>query len=95
MVDKGEYRRAAAELRNRHSLSGYEPRGDHVPDDKADWTFGSGAGFYLDATEEPYAANYQMASYVLNELPEIVATHFSVDIERQGVFGHSMGVTPR
>ena len=91
VMDKGEYRRAAAELGIAVVCPDTSPRGDDVPDDKADWTFGSGAGFYLDATQEPYAANYQMASYVLTELPDIVATHFSVDMERQGVFGHSMG----
>jgi S-formylglutathione hydrolase len=91
VMEKGEYRRAAAELGIAIVCPDTSPRGDDIPDDKADWTFGSGAGFYLDATQEPYSANYRMASYVRDELPNIVATHFPVDIGRQGIFGHSMG----
>ena len=90
-MDKGEYRRAAAELGIAIVCPDSSPRGDDVPDDKADWTFGSGAGFYVDATREPYAANYQMASYVRDELPDVVTAHFPVDMVRQGIFGHSMG----
>jgi S-formylglutathione hydrolase len=91
VMDKGEYRAAAAELGLAIVCPDTSPRGDHVPDDKADWKFGSGAGFYLDATQAPYADNYRMASYVLDELPELVAASFPVDMSRQGVFGHSMG----
>ena len=91
VMDKGEYRRAAAELGLAIVCPDTSPRGDHVPDDKADWKFGCGAGFYLDATEAPYADNYRMASYVLDELPRLVGASFAVDLDRQGVFGHSMG----
>ncbi|WP_264830620.1 alpha/beta hydrolase-fold protein, partial [Klebsiella aerogenes] len=63
----------------------------HVPDEKDNWQFGSGAGFYLDATEAPYADNYRMASYIAQELPALIAANFPVDMARQGIFGHSMG----
>ena len=49
------------------------PRGDDVPDDPDDWRFGKGAGFYLDATRAPYDRNYRMYSYVLEELPALIA----------------------
>jgi len=91
VMDKGEYRRAAAELGLAIVCPDTSPRGDDVPDDKADWTFGSGAGFYLNATQAPYAANYRMASYVLDELPQFIGSRFPVDMKRQSIFGHSMG----
>ncbi len=63
-----------------------------MPDDKENWQFGQGAGFYLDATQAPYARNYRMQSYVLEELPRIIAANFpAIDATRQGIFGHSMG----
>jgi S-formylglutathione hydrolase len=61
-----------------------------VPDDEA-YDFGQGAGFYVDATEAPFAANYRMYSYVTSELPELVGTHFPADMKQQGIMGHSMG----
>jgi S-formylglutathione hydrolase len=67
------------------------PRGDDVPDDRESWDFGSGAGFYVDATQSPWAQHYQMYSYITEELPEVIAANFSVDADRQGIFGHSMG----
>src|SRR5690606_16324248 len=66
------------------------PRGDDVPDDEA-YDFGKGAGFYVDAVREPWAANFRMRSYMENELPEVVAANFPVDMDRQGITGHSMG----
>ncbi|CAJ0961521.1 unnamed protein product, partial [Mesorhabditis belari] len=66
------------------------PRGDNVPD-KEDYDFGKGAGFYLDATEEPWAANYKMYSYITKELIDIVKRNFPIDPENFGIFGHSMG----
>ena len=63
-----------------------------MPDDpEGAWDFGLGAGFYVDATEEPWAANYRMWSYVTEELPALVAERFPVDMDRQGITGHSMG----
>ena len=67
------------------------PRGEHVPDEKDNWQFGSGAGFYLDATMEPYKENYNMYSYIKDELPELITEKFDFNMSRQGVFGHSMG----
>ncbi|MEZ5811577.1 MAG: S-formylglutathione hydrolase [Rhizobiaceae bacterium] len=91
VMDKGEYRRMAAELGLIIVCPDTSPRGDNVPDDKDNWQFGSGAGFYLDATQEPWRRNYRMYSYVTAELPALVATNFPVAVDRQGIFGHSMG----
>ena len=67
------------------------PREPRLPGDDADWDFGLGAGFYLDATQAPWAAHYRMHDYVSRELPEIVAKLFPADPKRFGIFGHSMG----
>ncbi len=90
VTEKGEFRRACAELGLVFVAPDTSPRGDGVPDDPA-YDFGVGAGFYVDATEAPYAANYQMWSYVTDELPHVVAEHFSVDLGRRSIMGHSMG----
>ena len=92
VMDKGEYRRAASELGVAIVCPDTSPRGSDVPDEKDNWQFGLGAGFYLDATQTPFDRNYRMQSYVLTELPSVVATHFpAIDLERQSIFGHSMG----
>ena len=91
VMEKGEYRRMAAELGIAVVCPDTSPRGDNVPDEADNWQFGSGAGFYLDATSAPYARHYQMYSYILGELPELVAANFAIDMSRQGIFGHSMG----
>lgn len=91
VMDKGEYRRLAAELSLMIVCPDTSPRGEGIPDEKDNWQFGSGAGFYVDATEAPYARNYRMYSYVTGELPALVAAHFPADMGRQGIFGHSMG----
>lgn len=91
VMDKGEYRRLAAELGLIIVCPDVSPRGDHVPDEADNWQFGKGAGFYLDATEAPWAAHYKMESHILTELPALVASHFAADLGRQGVMGHSMG----
>ncbi len=57
----------------------------------AGYVIGCGAGFYLDATRQPYARNYRMYSYVTQELPQLIAREFPADMGRQGIFGHSMG----
>lgn len=91
VMDKGEYRRACAELGVILIAPDTSPRGDDVPDDEA-YDFGKGAGFYVDATEEPWAANFRMRSYVEDELPALIAAQFSMaDMGRQGIMGHSMG----
>jgi S-formylglutathione hydrolase len=66
------------------------PRGGDVPDAEG-YDFGKGAGFYVDATQEPWAKHYRMWTYVTQELPDLVAAEFPVDMERQGITGHSMG----
>jgi S-formylglutathione hydrolase len=90
VTEKGEYRRACAELGLIFVAPDTSPRGPDVPDDEA-YDFGQGAGFYVDATEAPYAANYRMYSYVTEELPALIAGEFPADMDRQGIMGHSMG----
>ena len=90
VTDKGEYRRACAELGLIFVAPDTSPRGEGVPDDPA-YDFGQGAGFYVDATEEPFARNYRMYSYITAELPDLVEQIFPVDMNRQGITGHSMG----
>ena len=88
---KCHYHRACAE--HGVALIGPDtsPRGDDVPDDEA-YDFGKGAGFYVNATEDPWAANFRMRDYVERELPELVADEFPMlDLSRQGISGHSMG----
>ncbi len=91
VMDKGEYRQLAAELGLIVVCPDTSPRGETMPDEKDNWQFGSGAGFYVDATETPYSKNYRMYSYVTQELPALIASKFPADMERQGIFGHSMG----
>ncbi|WP_315919623.1 S-formylglutathione hydrolase [Mesorhizobium sp. SP-1A] len=91
VMDKGEYRRLAAELGLIVVCPDTSPRGEDVPDEKDNWQFGCGAGFYLDATQAPYARNYRMYSYITQELPALIAREFPADMSRQGIFGHSMG----
>jgi len=67
------------------------PRGLKLPGESASYDFGLGAGFYVDATEEPWARGYRMYSYVTQELPEVVSANFPIDPSRAGIFGHSMG----
>ena len=68
------------------------PRGAGVPDDpEGAWDFGLGAGFYVNATQQPWASHYRMYDYVVSELPALVAEHFPVDASRTSISGHSMG----
>lgn len=90
VMEKGEYRAACAQQGIIFVAPDTSPRGDDVPDDEA-YDFGKGAGFYVDAVREPWAANFRMRSYMENELPEVVAANFPVDMDRQGITGHSMG----
>lgn len=91
VMDKGEYRRAAAEAGLIVVCPDTSPRGEGIPDEKDNWQFGAGAGFYLDATQEPFARNYRMYSYITEELPALIKDNFPVDMGRQAIFGHSMG----
>jgi S-formylglutathione hydrolase len=90
VTEKGEYRRACAELGLIFVAPDTSPRGEDVPDEEA-YDFGQGAGFYVDATEAPFAANYRMYSYIVDELPELIAAEFPAAMARQGITGHSMG----
>ncbi len=91
VTEKGEFRRACAEHKVIFIAPDTSPRGDDVPDDDA-YDFGKGAGFYVDATQEPWSANFRMRSYIEDELPTLIAAEFSMaDMTRQGITGHSMG----
>jgi len=67
------------------------PRETGIAGEDDDWAFGTGAGFYLDATAEPWSRHYRMESYIVRELPDLIAANFAIDRDRMGVFGHSMG----
>ena len=90
VTEKGEFRAACA----RHGIAfiapDTSPRGEGVADDPG-YDFGQGAGFYVDATEAPWARHFQMRRYIEQELPALVAAEFPVDLTRQGITGHSMG----
>jgi S-formylglutathione hydrolase len=90
VTEKGEYRAACAELGLIFVAPDTSPRGDDVADVDG-WDFGKGAGFYVDATQEPWAKNFRMWTYVTEELPQLVAAEFPLDMERQSITGHSMG----
>ncbi len=90
VTEKGEYRAACAELGLVFVAPDTSPRGDEVPEGEG-YDFGKGAGFYVDATEEPWSKHYRMWSYVTEELPQQIAAEFPTDMGRQGIMGHSMG----
>ncbi|MFM6832803.1 MAG: S-formylglutathione hydrolase [Novosphingobium sp.] len=92
VTDKGEYRRICAELGIVFVAPDTSPRGEGVADDAdAAYDFGLGAGFYVNATQEPFARHYRMWGYIAQELPALLAEHFPVDLSRMGITGHSMG----
>ncbi|WP_260923679.1 S-formylglutathione hydrolase [Novosphingobium sp. 9] len=90
VTEKGEYREACARLGIVFIAPDTSPRGDDVPDDEG-YDFGKGAGFYVDATQAPWETNFRMRSYIEQELPDLIAAQFPVDMARQGITGHSMG----
>jgi S-formylglutathione hydrolase len=90
VTEKGEYRAACADLGLVFVAPDTSPRGERVPN-VDEYDFGQGAGFYVDATQEPWAANFRMWTYLTEELPGIVGMNFPIDILRQGIMGHSMG----
>ncbi|MDH3689960.1 MAG: S-formylglutathione hydrolase [Gammaproteobacteria bacterium] len=67
------------------------PRGANIEGEEDAYDFGTGAGFYLDATQDPWSKHYNMYSYVTKELPALVTEHFPARADAQGIFGHSMG----
>jgi S-formylglutathione hydrolase len=92
VTEKGEFRAACAELGLIFVAPDTSPRGEGVPDDAGGaYDFGLGAGFYVDATQAPFAQHYRMWSYITEELPTLVAEQFPVDTARQSILGHSMG----
>ena len=90
VTEKGEFRAACAQHGVIFVAPDTSPRGDDVPDDEG-YDFGKGAGFYVDATRDPWAQHFRMRSYIEAELPALVAQHFPADMARQGITGHSMG----
>jgi S-formylglutathione hydrolase len=92
VTEKGEYRRACAELGLIFVAPDTSPRGADVPDDpEGAYDFGLGAGFYVDATEPLFARSYRMYSYITRELPDLIAANFPADMAHQAIMGHSMG----
>ena len=90
-MQKAGAQRVAAELGLVLVAPDTSPRGSGVPGDPdGAWDFGLGAGFYLNATQEPWAAHYRMHDYVVHELPALIEAHFPVS-RRRGISGHSMG----
>ena len=90
VTEKGEFRAACAELGLIFVAPDTSPRGENVPDAE-EYDSGKGAGFYVDATKDPWAKNFRMWSYVTEELPALVAAEFPADMAAQGITGHSMG----
>ncbi|MDB5673693.1 MAG: S-formylglutathione hydrolase [Sphingomonas bacterium] len=91
VTEKGEFRAACAELGVIFVAPDTSPRGASVPDAEG-YDFGQGAGFYVDATEDPWSANFRMRSYIEDELPALIVAEFpSADLSRQSITGHSMG----
>ncbi len=90
VTEKGEYRAACAEAGIIFVAPDTSPRGADVPDADG-YDFGQGAGFYVDATEAPWATHFKMRSYLEAELPALIAAEFPADLARQGITGHSMG----
>jgi S-formylglutathione hydrolase len=88
---KAGAQRVAAELGLILVAPDTSPRGTDIPGQADSWDFGVGAGFYLDATEQPWSSHWRMGSYVTKELPELIAANFPADTAQQGICGHSMG----
>jgi S-formylglutathione hydrolase len=88
---KAGAQRVAAELGLMLVAPDTSPRKSRIPGDDASWDFGIGAGFYVDATQEPWSQHYRMYSYVTRELPELIQSLGVARSDRQGIFGHSMG----
>ena len=89
-ITKAAAQRYAAEAGLMLIAPDTSPRGENIPDDDA-WDLGTGAGFYVDATQPPWSKHYRMYSYVVKELPALIHKHFPARSDRQGIFGHSMG----
>ena len=91
VTEKGEYRKACAEHGIIFIAPDTSPRGEGVANDEG-YDMGQGAGFYVDATQAPWAEHFQMKTYIEDELPQLIAKEFpAADMSRQGITGHSMG----
>ncbi|OWA53860.1 S-formylglutathione hydrolase [Hypsibius exemplaris] len=90
-IEKSGFQRFAAEAGIVVIGPDTSPRGCNIEGEEDAYDFGTGAGFYVDATEEKWKKNYRMYSYVTKELPVVVAANFPVDPSRQSIFGHSAG----
>ena len=91
-VIKAGAQRIAAELGLMLVTPDTSPRDTGIEGATGDWEFGEAAGFYLDATTPAFAKRFRMYSYVTKELPSVIGAHFaSADLNREGIFGHSMG----
>lgn len=88
---KAGAQRCAAESGLALVMPDTSPRGLDLPGEHDDWDFGSGAGFYVDATEAPWKNHYRMYDYVVEELPALVGAHEPIDTTRASITGHSMG----
>lgn len=90
VMEKSGLQRIASELGLMVVAPDTSPRGDDVANDEA-YDLGQGAGFYLSATQKPWADHFQMDKYIVDELSQIIAAKFPADMTRQGITGHSMG----
>ena len=90
-IAKAGAQRVAAALGLALVVPDTSPRGLGLPGETDAWDFGAGAGFYVDATEAPWRDHYRMYTYVVDELPALVAASFPVDASRASMLGHSMG----
>ena len=90
-MTKGGAQQLAAELGLALIAPDTSPRGANVPGEADSWDFGVGAGFYLNATQAPWATHYRMESYLTQELLPMVTSTLPIDAARIGIFGHSMG----
>lgn len=90
-IVKAGAQRVAAELGIAIVTPDTSPRNTGIPGENESYDFGTGAGFYVDATKQPWANNFRMYSYVAKELPALIVEHFPIDENRIGIFGHSMG----
>ncbi len=91
VTTKGGFQKCASEYGIIIVCPDTSPRGTDYPTEHDNYDFGSGAGFYLNATESPWSATYNMYDYIVDELPQVISSNFSADTSRAGIFGHSMG----
>ena len=89
-IQKSGFQKFASEKKIAIVVPDTSPRGKNIPDSDK-YNLGFGAGFYLNATQEPWSENYNMYDYIVNELPDLVAANYEFSQSKIGIFGHSMG----